>query len=371
MNVEREGDRDNPKYVDDEIDLRRHGVVDKLVEQDPTITAVIADLNYGEVVDGEAAGRSFDWKAAGKAVGASRFLKYLSVSNSSRQHQAFFAGLANNRSIEKLELKLNWFGGGYDARFEVLFPFFKNNDNLVQLKIYSSFYQWILENAIIALSVCPSLKSISMKTICSSGIPKSSDIIELEIAYKLLHQLTARHTLSDISVEGGCIGPRSMIHLKNILDDPKCRLKSLTLGNNLEKSNGLCHANGLANNASVRYLKYTGPDPHIFLGSDSSNYTLEELDLSSSHSDWFIDMNLVDALKRLPNLKILTLKSCKYETDQVWDAIFKLVLSPTSKLNELILSGAKPPHSSDLAVLRQCISSSTSLTKLDLASCME
>jgi hypothetical protein len=40
MDAEREGDQYKPKYEDDAIDLKRYGVVDKLVEQDPTITAV-------------------------------------------------------------------------------------------------------------------------------------------------------------------------------------------------------------------------------------------------------------------------------------------------------------------------------------------
>jgi hypothetical protein len=322
MDAEREGDQYKPKYEDDAIDLERYGVVDKLVEQDPTITAVNADI---------IGATDLDWEAAGKAFGTNRFLKYLSieVSESGKQHlSAFFAGLANNRSIERLEL---YWGGGDDSEtLEVLLPFFKNNDNLVQLKIDSDYDRWISENAIIALCTCPSLKSI-----CINNTTSESGRTD-----KLLRLLTACHTFYEISARGR-IEPESMMHLKNILDDPKCQLKSLTLGN--------C-------------------EPHRIFGSGSYNYTLEKLDLSSSRNSLSsVDMNLVDALKRLPNLKMLNLSHCKFETHQVWGDVFKAVLSPTSKLNELILLNAQPPRNSNLAVLAQCILNSTSLKKLDLS----
>ncbi|KAL3783149.1 hypothetical protein ACHAWO_009340 [Cyclotella atomus] len=43
-----------------------------------------------------------------------------------------------------------------------LLPFFKNNVNLIHLKINSFWNRWISENAIVALCACPSLKTISI-----------------------------------------------------------------------------------------------------------------------------------------------------------------------------------------------------------------
>lgn len=135
-----------------------------------------------------------------------------------------------------------------------------------------------------------------------------------------------------------------MTHLKNILDNPKCPLKSLTLG--------------------IFEISLSS-DPHRIFGSDYFNYTLEELNLSSSRNT--LDVNLVEAFKRLPNLKKLDLSWCKVQSSNVWDAIFKAVLSSTSKLNELMVRNTYFLYGSGLDVLSQCISSSASLKKLDLS----
>lgn len=94
-------------------------------------------------------------------------------------------------------------------------------------------------------------------------------------------------------------------------------------------------SNEFAINASVRYLQYTGPHPNTFLSLDTCNYTLEELYFKHKHDVRFIiDKKLADVLKHLPNLKILNLTNCKTKSPKVWDAIFKGVLTPSSKLKE-------------------------------------
>lgn len=88
-----------------------------------------------------------DWERDGRSVGANTHLKTLLINGDTNEHvhgedidrdelhnniKTFLRGVANNRSIEELEL----FEGEFEGEtFDILTPFFKNNQNLRRIYI--------------------------------------------------------------------------------------------------------------------------------------------------------------------------------------------------------------------------------------------
>ena len=84
-----------------DIRLHRNGLVDKLQEQDPTISSIMVYCDDAPL----------DFEIAGKAIAASRFLKSLDIQelpcdsdDSNDDVRSFISGLSLNRSIESLDI---------------------------------------------------------------------------------------------------------------------------------------------------------------------------------------------------------------------------------------------------------------------------
>jgi hypothetical protein len=99
-------------------------VLDLLKQQNPGVSAI----RFPYISEEEEWDPDFDWEAAGQCVGESPFIKYLSIrfepSTCSMGLIPFCRGLANNRSIIRLDLYIDFHDCGpeKDVMFTILRP---------------------------------------------------------------------------------------------------------------------------------------------------------------------------------------------------------------------------------------------------------
>jgi Ran GTPase-activating protein (RanGAP) involved in mRNA processing and transport len=126
-------------------------------------------------------------------------------------------------------------------------------------------------------------------------------------------------------------------------------------------------ASGLAMNNSVKSIAYNGDKPHLLLGINTENHTLEVLDLGRPSMYHRQSEDLAVALNKFRALKSLNL-SRREITPEVLSAIFKVVLMPPFKLENLILCRIDCGMNNEaLSTLGECIAASKSLRRLDLS----
>jgi hypothetical protein len=154
---------------------------------------------------------------------------------------------------------------------------------------------------------------------------------------------------------------------KSILLHPDCKLKCLQLHKlqhcrtlDDEDHYSFIIAEGLANNTSLKHISYDGESLHLLL-RNTPNHTLRSLDFNKCA----IDLKSAVALKGINGLKRLRIHRCEV-TPESMQAAFYAVLSPTSKLKELLLNDSEL-NDAMLQVLGECMARNASLKTLDLS----
>jgi hypothetical protein len=231
--------------------METDGVLNGIQQNNPAITAVHLDV-FDEAVD--------DWAAAGNCIGSNRYLRFLSLGMNAmdRVHlEAFFGGLALNRSIQALKIGLSYWDD-YDGQdsyikevFEALLRWFQFNDNLQVFDLWCSHEDSNVNAAVSsrikdAILACPSLKSIQL---CCRQADWGV----------IARSISAKSKIQHLSLTGGFLSRDACAHIKSLLSDKRCILRSLTLGNH---NADLCGdlddleeiINGMSNNQSLRYL---------------------------------------------------------------------------------------------------------------------
>jgi hypothetical protein len=263
--------------------------------------------------------------------------------------------------------------------FELLGQFFAGNVNLHNLVVEYNGCGWITKSSIRALCAGTSVRQI----MCSKN-PIGEEVTwdweenaeneatweEEELVCALikrypLQKLCFGHKSRDDS--GALIGQTVSSYIKSILEDPNCKLESLSLYNIGKCTHLSVIASGLAKNTSVKAITYNGDRPHLLLGINAENYTLEVLDLNSRGQDYNseISKEFSVALDKFRALKRLNL-SQRQTTPGVLSAIFKVVLMPPFNLEGLFLRN-QDMNDESLGVLGECIAANKTLKKLNLS----
>jgi hypothetical protein len=279
------------------------------------------------------------------------------------ERSLFCKGLALNRSIKRLKLGLYSYRDlDYDALFKCLTPFFQDNRNLTAFEFTHRMDHWISASLVTALCECTSLKQITLFKVGHAGHEGVTQKVE-----HLVHALTSRLSLQQLCFDGDSIAENGSNHIKSMLSDPKCTIKSLVLNRTRYAANPLVIASGLNKNYSVQHISYDGRDPHLLLNLKSLNFTLRRLDLSQPSNSGVrtTDDDLAPALKNLCALESLNISHCKAKPE-TQSAIFKSVLRPISQLSELAANSCSELNDESLAVLGACIASNANFKSLGL-----
>jgi hypothetical protein len=365
-------------------------VLDRVQNQDPTVKNVRVKFGLHGIGGYDP---QIDWRVAAKCIKESRYVKYLLLSavfelgegvhNNDSMIQ-FCNWLAGNKSIERLDLRIDNLEGSVETEklFELLGQFFANNEKLESLRIEYDGCAWISKRSIRALCSGTSVRNIT--------IWKSNPNVERVTREEedLVCALIEHYPLKKLSFcdhqfagSGALVGENVSSCIKSMLEDPKCKLESLSLNNwgdctdiNLSRI-----ASGLANNTSVKTISCTGGRPHFLLDINTENHTLEVLNLGGPLSLHRQSEDLAVALNKFRALKSLDL-SGHTTTPEALIAIFKQVLMPPFRLENLILSETDGGlideplccivgglNDESLKALGECIAANKTLKTLDLS----
>ena len=158
---------------------------------------------------------------AGKKIGDSLVLKkvYINLSQCRRDDvlAELFQGMAHNRSIELLKLRLNLYEPEPDM-FQGLIPFFEYNVNLRCIELYRA-KSWTLNSLSLALSQCNNsqLKRINLIN------PRVSDKSMSEFFASLINV----HSVSELCLEWMHLGKMGGEALANLFTNPASNIQSL------------------------------------------------------------------------------------------------------------------------------------------------
>jgi hypothetical protein len=337
----------------DFIDLTAFGVCQKIYEQDPSVRKVTA-ASFGD--------DEFDWEEAGKSIGSSRYVKKLELILFERGMPAgiipFCKGLSSNRSIERIYLFLDCHPSVATDLFDLMRPFFSENDKLVAFGLeYTDQLVALME----LLRLSTSLNQVALYKRSSSIHPDERNLLRALISEIHLHRLFLTGNLIAENARG----------IKMALANPRCELKSLSLANiGGDLDNLSLIAKGLDNNSSIQHVAYSGKNPELLLQINSWNYNLTRLDLSPRHyidNTPIFDQNLARSLRSFCALKTLDLSRCNFKTSALLSEVIKTVLRPLMRLEELILTDCSGLDDNTLLVLRSRLASgASSLKKLQM-----
>jgi hypothetical protein len=364
-------------------------VLDRVKNQDPTVTGVKVNFEFDDNEDSDSDEDSdvddpptIDWQVAANCMNGSRYVKYLSISAEFEKGEGglqiidrmiqFCYGLAGNKSIERLDLGIEDLEGGVNTErlFELFGQFLANNEKLESLVVEYKGCEWISKRSIQALCAGTSIRNISLRKTTvqdKEATREEEDLVCALIEHYPLQKLSFGDYLNGCWYSGDLIGRTVSSCMKSMLEDPKCKLESLSL-NNIVKCmdiNLSRIASGLAKNTSVKTIACKGGRPDFLLDINTENHTLEVLDLNCCWQDCNSEISI--ALNNFRALESLDLSGHK-TTPEAWIAIFKLVLMPPSRLENLILCGIVGGlNDESLSALGECIAANKTLKRLNLA----
>jgi hypothetical protein len=263
--------------------------------------------------------------------------------------------------------------GGVDTEklFELFGQFFANNEKLESLVIEYNGCDWISKRSIQAVCAGMSVRNISIRKTNfhnEEATQEEEDLVCALIENYPLQKLSfgdrRRYNL------GAFIGENVSSCIKSMLEDPKCKLESLSLNNigeNMENMDLSRIASGLAKNTSVKTISCTGSRAQFLIDINAENHSLEVLDMGGDSSLQRQSEDLAVALNKFRALKSLDLSSHK-TTPGVLSAIFKVVLMPPFRLEDLILGDTDGGMNDEsLSALGDCIAANRTLKSLDLS----
>ena len=264
MNGIEEGERNDDDIVDDDssynssdYDIPDPGLIRRQLERDdPDLT----ELDIGHHLDG-----IYDL-LDGANIGRSTHLKTLVISdgissygqNSTAEHYGeYFRGVANNRSIQELEIQ-DW---GFDTPlggkiFDVLATFLHGNPNLQKLTINDCEAKWGLESEKFRCLLAALSKPSSLREFASS-----STLLSDEEIVALIPILSRHHQLEsfEVSMYAETMGHRGIgvgacDTIANWLRNPICTLTKLILSDSLGLREVTTLVDGLKENDTLKEL---------------------------------------------------------------------------------------------------------------------
>ena len=325
-------------------------VISKLQKNDPTVTAIRTNFASWE--------KDIDWEVAGRAVGASVHLKHLSLGFYSAatvdMMQAFFTGLAFNRSIESLELALTCGDGygksnrydddtivGIDDACTNLAPFFSENHHLVCITFDVSSEGFVSRTLAQLIQSSPFIQSaiIDCKHACTS-----SRGVE-----RILQAVCRNQKLEHISAKGLPLSKNVCGEIQNMLSNDNCALKSLAFEDQMIADDDACVASiasGFNQNHSLERFRLTAYEDDF--GNDDGWTSLFGSMLSSSFRELDLDGiiksdSVMEALSNclVFNREVRVLKlGWYYSLTSVGWNYFASMLSSHTTIEDVDVSGA-------------------------------
>ena len=160
---------------------------------------------------------------------------------------SFFIGLAENRSIEDLDL--GGFNHSYLDIFTTLAPFFECNINLRSISMRTS---------VLLRDRVPSLISALVKTVGLRSIDISENRLEDSAAANIINALRSMpglHHLVELHLGGNRIAQHGCAAIRKLLRHPVCKIQCLYIeGNNLDDVCMDILYGGLVSNASIKRM---------------------------------------------------------------------------------------------------------------------
>eukprot|EP00956_Cyclotella_meneghiniana_P020634 scaffold36680_cov51-Cyclotella_meneghiniana.AAC.3 len=338
--------------------------------------------------------RVFDWTRAGKAIGSSKHLRHLELHlgrfDPAENVTLFCHGLALNTSIESLVIDCD---RPYEflerasfkeiqslttLLFRELIPFFHNNTSLESLRwifpcTFRQKMSWILAaSAMHCIEECESLKSITLK---NAGFRK-------DVHWDSLIESICEISLQHLTFQRCSLSYNAFCSIKGLLASKESLLKSLSLACSCQDGSLIPIAIGLSQSNSIKCLKMgvsevveeeelTSPrfraslkdDPRwAFLDFNSlERFEIQGLyEYSGDPEDRCNDM--VDFLRKMPNLRSITIKEIVHETKFLKDIL--AILPP--KLHELKINDSIQ-NKHELRYLTSKLSSSTKINPRDFS----
>jgi hypothetical protein len=179
--------------------------------------------------------------------------KYQRIMNEhSENYNEFLRGVANNRSITKLDL--GYLPDNSDA-VEILGPLFKNS----ALTAISFENCTGVQTIHLASFLSRRIVQGTLKHLCLEGTRGEGPMNDYTA--KLIKVLNKSHSLETLTLNWTTINERSSRRISNMLRNPSCTLRELTLEYNLFNNESLSvFANGLLENSTLERLNLKGSE---------------------------------------------------------------------------------------------------------------
>jgi hypothetical protein len=168
-------------------------------------------------------------------------VKYLSISAKFKKGEGglhiidsmipFCNGLAGNKSIERLDLRIDNLEGGVDTDklFELLGQFLANNEKLESLLIEYDGHDWISKRSIQALCAGTSVRNISIRKTNvddEEATREEEDLVCALIEHYPLQNLCFGDRCNEDIISGAVINENVSSCIKSMIEDPNCNWDS-------------------------------------------------------------------------------------------------------------------------------------------------
>jgi len=337
-------ERDDEPDDDDDDDDELNG--DKLLQlkrNDPTVTALEVNFsihrNYALCVD---------WKRKGDCIGENTHLKSLWINvylelmyhpteDRMANFEAFYKGVARNRSIRNLSMSECLISIG--DMFTILSPFFEHNHNLRSFEVGRLCMDSRGTRLLVsALSRC---SNTSLRTIKFRFTGMDNEGAARIVTALAMHNKLRKLTLCFGNTGGWCDA------LAQLLRNPNSKLKELDIGRNyIDDEGATVLGNALAKNNTLKKLSLYGNQRITSTGwmafssccLENANSSLEELNLSENNIGDDGVAAFAAALVNNTTLEVLDMSYAQSVSAAGWGTFFNLLMNSNSALETLDLS---------------------------------
>ena len=319
--------------MDDDIRKRREDTRRQIESNDPDLTKLTIDTYQNNYLPHDG-----DWARDGKGIGRNEYIKELCFDSGMASaidrtdFEAFCAGLACNKSIEKLVIPdCALFGGEI---FNFLIPFFQQNTNLQYLGVSGGILD--LPNGVRWLS-----ESLSRFNTLRVFECLRCQLLDNELE-TLIQALAGHSKLGKIDLGGNKLGERGINALAALLN-PNSTLADLNLFDcSINDEGAVVFADALGRNCTLKKLNLGGNGNitasgwnAIFTHLQSPHSVLENLKLSNNSIDNTAAILLGNTLTSNTHLKALSFSNIRTSAFEGWRSIFEALESPRCVLQEL------------------------------------
>ena len=333
---------------------------DQLESDDPELTELKINSRDGYFPhDG-------DWERDGRATGENTRIKELHLGSfdwiyaQRKGIEAFFGGLAYNKSIEILEIT-------YPNRetFNMLGPFFAQNYNLRCLRLPNGSFECNLPECLAKFNTLSEFTCFYLDLCDEDG-------------EGLIQAISGHRQMITIGLGNGKVGGRGMVALVNLLSNPLCSLADLGLHCcSISDESVVMLANAMAKNTSLRKLNLGGNGRISIVGwralltqLQQPQSSLEELVMWGNTIDHNIANLLANTLvcsKKLKRIDLAFSSDTNDLTSEDWRAVFGALQNPSCILQELDIH-SNSLRDEDVTYLANSLANNCLLKRLNLQS---